>query len=210
VSGSLLGTASFTVIYLFPYPSDVRAIAYPNSIYPGFDLTSPCPGPAVPGARVAIGTWEWNDTHGNRVPGFDHSSTGVLNRVTIWPNFGLGLTFDGSVTLLGVTEGQGSCSGSGSNAVAEGMEELACAETLLVTVRGGPLQGRHLARRGPSRTWAADLGKARLEVSAERPDRLLIRVGSRVVESTRIEFSPLTAVFPAEAFDADDVVVTAR
>lgn len=205
VSGSLLGTFTFSVTYLSPYPVDVRVLGYPDSIYPGFVSTSPCPGGVIPGKKVAIGTWEWNDTHGNRVAGADHNSAGVLNKATIWKDHGGGLAFDGAVTLLGVTEGQGSC----ANSMMGEMEELASAEVFLISIRDGKFAGRHPAKRHSPREWIADVGREQWRVRLETSGNLTIRTGRQTISSQALSSNPFMATFPGEAFGAKaDIVVT--
>ncbi len=208
VSGSLLGTFAFRVGYLFPYPIDVRALGYPDSIYPGFLSSSPYPAGVVAGKKVSPGAWEWNDAHGNRVPGADHNSTGVINKVTIWRDYGFGLKFDGAVTVRGVTEGLGSCSGSGSGSAMGGMEELSAAEVLMISVPDGPNHGKHYAKRH-SGQWNAEVRKEPWVISSDHSGNLAVRVGRRVVSCRAMSFNPFSATFPGEAFGArSDVVVT--
>ena len=212
--GTGTGTFDFKVTYNSPYPNEVGAIAYRADLYPGFGPTSTMPAGGQKGQRMgSTGIWVWAIANMTGVPGASHNATGVPNTVAVFRKSSMGtlLYFDDSIALKGITEGLGSCAGSGSIAMMKAMEELDAADSLLIAVRGGPFHGPHHAKRREARKWVADTGKGPLEIVADSHGRLVLRVGSRRTENTRIDAYPFTAVFPGAAFDTnDDIVVTAR
>jgi hypothetical protein len=216
MAGSQLGEFEFRCKYVAPFPHAVAAVAYPAAIYPGFTIFSPAPSGITEGRSTDGGmTWLWNDTHGNRVRGGDHSSVGISNTISVWVKFGPGLSwvFDGAHSFKGVTEGTGACSGSGSGGIEETLipKELDSAKTLRMTIPDGPRKGQYLAKQSSQRTWRMTVAKATWEIKARTPRRMVIRMPKKKVASFKIDTSPFAAYFPGSDFESRrPVVVTTR
>lgn len=155
--GSICAHADFPGI---PPTSVVKALVYPEALYPLPAPGNTPPGGAQLGQYVGGTRWDWGDI--NRVPGADHSATGGNNRLCFWVDQGPGFKFDGSSLFVGVTGTLAPC-GSGSGSCTPGAHLAGTyPATWAVQVTGfasGPLHGLNASwllredRQAAAPTW---------------------------------------------------------
>lgn len=213
-SFSRLGTFRFEVTYNSPFPTAVKAIAYPAGLYPFFTTDSNCPVSAVNGISTDGGaTYKWDTA--NQVPGADYSDTGLPNYVTIWIKTGTGpFTFDEAHFRTGITNGTGPCRGSGSTPSSGTISIIAMLSNvgvLQVMVPDGPHAGQYYAKRSGALSWEFTAANCKYILCAGEGRDLVLKVNGQTVPSKTLKFNPVSATYPGVAFGAKgEVVVFAK